>query len=314
MSFAAVFPGQGSQSIGMLANLSDRYPQIRETFQQASDVVGMDLWSLAQHGPSEELNQTRLTQPVMLAAGVAVWRAWDEEGGCRPVLLAGHSLGEYSALVCAGALAFEDAVRVVSERGRLMQEAVPQGVGAMAAILGLSDEKIEELCLQAAEGQVVEPANYNAPGQVLVAGHAAAVERLMALASEAGAKRVVPLPVSVPSHCSLMKPAAEALAEVLAAVDIKPPRIPVIHNYDVAQHADPDEIRQALVHQLDHPVRWVETVETLADEGMMVLFEFGPGKVLSGLNKRIDRSLKVLCVEDSKSMDAGLNLCEEYGV
>lgn len=314
MSLAAVFPGQGSQSIGMLADLSDRFSLVRETFQQASDVLGIDLWSLAQHGPREELDQTALTQPIMLAAGVAVWRAWDEEGGCAPVMLAGHSLGEYTALVCAGSIDYEEAVRLVAERGRLMQLAVPSGEGTMAAILGLSDEKVLELCKEAAQGEVVEAANYNAPGQVVVAGHVAAVERLMNLAREAGAKRVVPLPVSVPSHCSLMTPAADALREVLAKVEIRSPRIPVIHNYDVLQHDDPEEIREALVRQLDHPVRWVETVETLADEGITRVFEFGPGKVLSGLTKRIDRSLKVLCIEDSKSLDAGLNVCEEFGV
>ena len=313
MSFAAVFPGQGSQSIGMLAALSDRYPQVRETFQEASDVLSLDLWPLTQNGPVEELNQTRLTQPIMLTAGTAVWRVWEEEGGCRPDAMAGHSLGEYTALVCAGALRFEDAVRVVAERGRLMQEAVPQGTGAMAAILGLNDDQVGELCAKAAQGEVVEAVNFNAPGQVVVAGHAAAVERLMALATGAGAKRALPLPVSVPSHCSLMTPAAEAMREVLADVEFSAPAIAIAHNYDVAAHADPAGIREALVQQINHPVRWVETIEGFADEGISVVFEFGPGKVLSGLNKRIDRSLKALCVEDGKSTDAALALCEEYG-
>ncbi|APZ43651.1 ACP S-malonyltransferase [Acidihalobacter ferrooxydans] len=313
MSFAAVFPGQGSQSIGMLSALSDRYPQVRETFQQASDVLSLDLWSLVQNGPIEDLNQTRLTQPVMLTAGMAVWNVWSEEGGCRPEMMAGHSLGEYTALVCAGALRFEDAVRVVAERGRLMQDAVAQGVGAMAAILGLTAQQVADLCAEAAAGEVVEAVNFNAPGQVVVAGHAGAVARLMALATEAGAKRALPLPVSVPSHCSLMTPAAEALREVLAGVEFSAPRIPVIHNYDVSAHFDPQSIREALVQQINHPVRWVETVEGFADEGIAVVFEFGPGKVLSGLNKRIDRTLKALCVEDTKSTDAALALCEEFG-
>jgi [acyl-carrier-protein] S-malonyltransferase len=313
MSFAAVFPGQGSQSVGMLAQLSDRYSQVRETFQEASDVLGLDLWSLTQNGPAEELNQTRLTQPVMLTAGAAVWRVWEEEGGCRPDVMAGHSLGEYTALVCAGAMRFEDAVRVVAERGRLMQEAVPQGTGAMAAILGLTDEQVGDLCAKAAQGEVVEAVNFNAPGQVVVAGNAAAVERLMALATNAGAKRALALPVSVPSHCSLMGPAAEVMREVLAGVEFSAPRIPVTHNYDVAAHPDPAGIREALVQQINHPVRWVETIEGFADEGIAVVFEFGPGKVLSGLNKRIDRTLKVLGVEDGKSTDAALALCEEYG-
>lgn len=313
MSFAAVFPGQGSQAVGMLGALSDRYPQVRETFQAASDVLGLDLWSLAQNGPVEELNQTRLTQPLMLAAGTAVWRAWEEEGGCRPDVMAGHSLGEYTAMVCAGAMRFEDAVRVVAERGHLMQEAVPQGAGAMAAILGLSDEQVAALCAEAAQGEVVEAVNFNAPGQVVVAGHTAAVERAMNLATDAGAKRALLLPVSVPSHCSLMNSAAEAMREVLAGVEIQTPRIPVMHNFDVTSYKEPQRIREALVQQINHPVRWVETIEGFADEGIAVVFEFGPGKVLSGLNKRIDRTLKVLCIEDGKSTDTALELCEEYG-
>lgn len=297
----------------MLGALSDRYPQVRETFQAASDVLGLDLWSLAQNGPVEELNQTRLTQPLMLAAGTAVWRAWEEEGGCRPDVMAGHSLGEYTAMVCAGAMRFEDAVRVVAERGHLMQEAVPQGAGAMAAILGLSNEQVAALCAEAAQGEVVEAVNFNAPGQVVVAGHTAAVERAMNLATDAGAKRALLLPVSVPSHCSLMNSAAEAMREVLAGVEIQTPRIPVMHNFDVTSYKEPQRIREALVQQINHPVRWVETIEGFADEGIAVVFEFGPGKVLSGLNKRIDRTLKVLCIEDGKSTDTALELCEEYG-
>ncbi|OBS10753.1 ACP S-malonyltransferase [Acidihalobacter prosperus] len=313
MSIAAVFPGQGSQSIGMLAALSDKYPQVRETFQEASDCLGYDLWSLVQNGPEEELGRTTVTQPAMLAAGVAVWRAWEEEGGCRPEVMAGHSLGEYTALVCAGALAFGDAVRLVAERGRLMQSAVPAGSGAMAAILGLADDQVAALCAKAAAGEVVEAVNFNAPGQVVVAGQSDAVARLMSLASEAGAKRVISLNVSVPSHCTLMKPAADAFADVLRDVTFGVARAPVIHNVDVTAKRDPAEIADALVRQLYNPVRWVETIEGFADEGIRVVFEFGPGKVLSGLNKRIDRSLKVLCVDDVKTLDAALELCEEYG-
>ncbi|AOU98103.1 [acyl-carrier-protein] S-malonyltransferase [Acidihalobacter yilgarnensis] len=313
MSIAAVFPGQGSQSIGMLAALSDKYPQVRETFQEASDCLGYDLWSLVQNGPEGELGQTAVTQPAMLAAGVAVWRAWEEEGGCRPEVMAGHSLGEYTALVCAGALSFGDAVRVVAERGRLMQSAVPEGEGAMAAILGLTDDQVVALCTKAATGEIIEAVNFNAPGQVVVAGHAAAVARLMALATDAGAKRVIPLSVSVPSHCALMRPAAESFGTVLRGVTLSAPRVPVIHNADVVSYTDPASIADALVRQLYSPVRWVETIEGFADEGIRIVFEFGPGKVLSGLNKRIDRSLKVICVDDVKTLDAALELCEEYG-
>lgn len=313
MSIAAVFPGQGSQSIGMLAVLSDKYSLVRDTFQEASDCLGMDLWALVQNGPEEELGRTAITQPAMLAAGVAVWRVWEEEGGCRPEVMAGHSLGEYTALVCAGALEFADAVRIVAERGRLMQSAVPAGTGSMAAVLGLTDEQVIALCSRAAGNQIVEAVNFNAPGQVVVAGHAEAVDRLMALASEAGAKRVISLSVSVPSHCALMKPAAESFAEVLKNTTFNSPRIPIVHNVDATQHAAPAELPELLVRQLYNPVRWVETIEGFADEGIRVVFEFGPGKVLSGLNKRIDRSLKVLCVEDTKTLDAALELCEEYG-
>lgn len=313
MSIAAVFPGQGSQSIGMMAALSDKYPQVQETFQEASDCLGYDLWSLVQNGPEEELGQTSITQPVMLAAGVAVWRVWEEEGGCKPEVMAGHSLGEYTALVCAGGIDFVDAVRVVAERGRLMQSAVPAGVGGMAAILGLNDEQVISLCTKAAEDEILEAVNFNAPGQVVVAGHAHAVERVMALAIDAGAKRAIPLNVSVPSHCALMKPAAELFAKTLASVSFKTPKIPVIQNVDVVAYKEPSAICDALVRQLYSPVRWVETIEGFADEGIRFVFEFGPGKILSGLNKRIDRTLKVICVDDVKTLDAALELCEEYG-
>ncbi len=315
MSFAAVFPGQGSQSLGMLSALADSYPQVRETFMEASDILGQDLWAIVQNGPIEDLNQTQITQPVMLTAGVAVWRVWDDEGGCRPEMIAGHSLGEYTALVCGGALHFADTVRLVAERGRLMQEAVPQGEGAMAAILGLTGPQIGEICHRiTSKKALVEPVNFNTPGQVVIAGHQAAVVLAMGLATDAGAKKVVRLPVSVPSHCALMKPAGDAMRVLLAEVGIKTPAIPVVHNVDAMTHADPGEIREALIAQMDHPVRWVDIIESFADEGTFVVFEFGPGRVLSGLNKRIDRTLKVACIEDPQSLNNALSLCEEFGI
>lgn len=313
MSIAVVFPGQGSQSVGMLDSLSSQYPQVHETFQEASDCLGYDLWSVVKNGPEDKLNQTVVTQPAMLAAGISVWRCWEEEGGCRPNFMAGHSLGEYTALVCAQALSFADAIRVVAERGRLMQQAVPEGSGKMAAVIGLSDKQIIELCTQAEEGQVVEAVNFNAPGQVVVAGDSDAVERLMELAREAGAKRIVPLSVSIPSHCRLMQPAAESFAEVLNDVTFSAPKIPVVQNVDVQTKTNPKEIADGLAQQLYSPVRWVETIENFADEGIRAIFEFGPGKVLSGLNKRIDRTLKTIGVMDTKTIEAALEICEEYG-
>ena len=304
--FSMVFPGQGSQSVGMLSDLSDTFPVVAQTFAEASDVLGYDLWELAQKGPIESLNQTEKTQPAMLASGVAVWRIWQEQQGPAPKLMAGHSLGEYSALVCAGALMFPDAVKLVSERGRFMQTAVPEGSGSMAAILGLEDEVVREVCRSAASGEVVEAVNFNSPGQVVIAGAKDAVERACDLAKEAGAKRAMPLPVSVPSHCALMRPAAERLSEQLAAISISPPAIPVLHNVNVEQVADADGIRELLAAQLYSPVRWVETVQKMAASGCSSLMEAGPGKVLAGLTKRIDRTLAGLPVHDTKSLNQAL--------
>jgi [acyl-carrier-protein] S-malonyltransferase len=303
---AMVFPGQGSQAVGMLAELGAGHDILLETFREASEVLGYDLWALCQQGPAEDLNQTDRTQPAMLAAGVAVWRVWCAQDGARPVLMAGHSLGEYSALVCAGALDFAEAVALVAERGQRMQAAVPAGVGAMAAILGLEDAQVIELCRQAEEGEVVAAVNFNSPGQVVIAGNHAAVERAMALAKTAGAKRALPLPVSVPSHCSLMQPAAEAFAASLARVSLRAPEIPVLHNVDVQAHHDPDAIRAALAQQLYSPVRWVETIQAMGRQGIHHCLEMGPGKVLAGLNKRIDKSIETLPVYDPASLAAAL--------
>lgn len=301
-----VFPGQGSQSVGMLRELAAVHGQVGETFQQASDVLGYDLWKLVCDGPVEELNSTDKTQPAMLAAGVAVWRVWQAEQGVRPSLMAGHSLGEYTALVCSNSMAFEDAIRLVAERGRLMQAAVPAGTGGMAAILGLDDAAVEAVCVQAAENQVLSAVNYNSPGQVVIAGAAAAVERALILAKEAGAKRALPLPVSVPSHCALMQPAAEKLAEQLADVEVNTPEIPVIHNVDADMHAEPDAIRDCLWRQLFSPVQWVNTVAAMPPQGITRLIEAGPGKVLAGLCKRIDKSISAVAVFDPDTLAAAL--------
>lgn len=305
-TLAYVFPGQGSQSVGMLADLAAAHPVVGETFAEASDVLGYDLWQLTQDGPEAQLNQTDRTQPAMLAAGVAVWRVLAQATDKRPAMLAGHSLGEYSALVCAGVLEFSAAVKLVESRARFMQEAVPAGAGAMAAILGLDDDAVREVCRQAAEGEVVEPVNFNAPGQVVIAGGAAAVERAVAQAKAAGARRAVPLPVSVPSHCSLMQPAAEALSAELARSDLRPPSIDVIHNVDVHAHSDVNEIRELLARQLHNPVRWVETIQHMQAEGVTRLIECGPGKVLAGLNKRIAKEMTALPVYDPTSLEAAL--------
>ncbi len=307
MAFAVVFPGQGSQSIGMLADLANEFSEVGETFAEASDVLGYDLWALCQNGPEADLNQTDKTQPAMLAAGVAVWRAWRSAGGDKPSAFAGHSLGEYTALVAAGALQFADAVKLVEQRGRFMQQAVPAGQGAMAAVLGLTDPEVIAVCDQASAGDVVQAVNFNSPGQVVIAGATAAVERAVELAKEKGAKRALVLPVSVPSHCSLMEPAAEQLRLALADVQISVPSIDVIHNCDVAVHKDAASIRDALVKQLYSPVRWVETVKYISDEGMEQVVECGPGKVLAGLTKRIDKSLKALPVVDVASLQGALN-------
>lgn len=305
-SLAFVFPGQGSQSVGMMQGWGER-PEVRFTFSEASDALGQDLWSLVSEGPADLLNQTIHTQPAMLAADVAVWRVWQAAGGIQPALLAGHSLGEYAALVVAGAVGFSDAIKLVRFRAEAMQAAVPEGVGAMAAILGLDDEVVRAVCEAAAAGEVVEAVNLNSPGQVVIAGNKAAVERAMALAKEKGAKRALPLPVSVPSHSSLMRPAAEKLLVHLQEVTIKAPTIPVLHNSDVQSHAEPDAIRAALARQLHTPVRWVETMQALKAAGMARVFECGPGKVLTGLGKRIDDSVPMLALVDEISLQTALN-------
>ena len=302
MTLAFVFPGQGSQSVGMLNAIGDALPIIKQTFAEASDALGYDLWQLVSQGPEEKLNQTQHTQPAMLAAGVAVWRAWQSQGGAQPVVMAGHSLGEYSALTCAGAMTFQDAVRLVADRGQFMQQAVPTGHGGMAAILGLEDEEVRKLCQQAAGGEVLEAVNYNSPGQVVVAGTAAAVARAVEQAKAAGAKRAVVLPVSVPSHCALMHPAAERMAERLQQITIQTPTIPVLHNTHVQAETDPQAIRAALVRQIESPVRWVETIQKMAADGVDKLVECGPGKVLTGLNKRIVKETQTLPVYDPDSL------------
>ena len=288
MIFAFFFPGQGSQSLGMMNGFEGR-AVVEATFDEASAALGQDLWAMMNGSDAAPINETVNTQPLMLAAGVATYRAYLEAGGKTPAVVAGHSLGEYSALVAAGALSFADAVKLVRLRAELMQSAVPQGVGAMAAVLGLDDDQVQAICAQAAQGEVVEAVNFNSPGQVVIAGNVAAVERAMAAAKEAGAKRALPLPVSVPSHCSLMKPAAEKLAEALQNVAIHTPQIRVIHNADVAAYDDADKIKDALVRQLYSPVRWTETVNALVAEGIAESAECGPGKVLAGLAKRINK-------------------------
>jgi len=304
--FAFIFPGQGSQSLGMLKGLARDYRPVTDTFAEASAVLGFDLWSLVQDGPAERLDLTYNTQPAMLAAGVAVWRVWQERGGPNPMAMAGHSLGEYSALVCANALAFSDAVALVAERGRLMQAAVPAGKGAMAAIIGLGDQLVQEVCTQAAQSEVVEAVNFNAPGQVVIAGDRPAVERAMVLAKGAGAKRALALSVSVPSHCALMKPAAERLGERLAETRLTAPEIPVVHNVNVEGTKDPMLIRELLTRQLYSPVRWVETVQALCQRGASSLVESGPGKVLTGLTRRTDASVGSLAIYDPDTLEKAL--------
>ncbi len=303
---SVIFPGQGSQSVGMLAELANDWPQVSETFAQASETLGYDLWALIQGGPESDLNQTDKTQPAMLAAGIACWRVWLAAGGVTPTYLAGHSLGEYTALVAAGAIDFAAAVKLVQTRGQLMQAAVPQGQGAMAAILGLTDTQVIEVCAHAAQGGVVQAVNFNAPGQVVIAGTSAAVERAANAAKQAGAKRALMLPVSVPSHCSLMSEAATKLLESLNELEIKTPEIKVIHNVDVASHKSADAIRDVLVKQLYSPVRWVETVQALSASGAISLVECGPGKVLAGLTKRINREVTALPVFDAASLAKAL--------
>lgn len=303
MSLAIVFPGQGSQSVGMMQGFGE-LGVVEQTFLEANAILNEDLWTMVRAGPPEALNLTVNTQPVMLVAGVACWRAWQERKGPMPAWFAGHSLGEYSALVAAEAMRFEDALPLVRFRAQAMQEAVPEGTGGIAAILGLDDERLREVCEEAAQGEVLEPANLNSPGQVVIAGHRAAVERGMALAKEKGAKRAVMLPMSAPSHCSLMKPAAERLRERLEAVEVRKPIVPVIHNRFVAAFDDPARIRQALVEQLYNPVRWIETVRFLGHKGVRRIVECGPGKVLTGLSKRIVPDIECIAIQDSAALAA----------
>ena len=296
--FACIFPGQGSQHVGMLSRSAIEFPSIRHAFDEASAVLGYDLWDLAQAGPQENQNLTERTQPLILTASVALWRLWCERGGELPAFLAGHSLGEFSALVCAGALDFQDAVALVRNRGSYMQDAVPVGQGAMAAVLGLDDALVAEACVEAAHGQVVQAVNLNAPGQVVIAGHAEAVERAIAACKARGARRALPLPVSAPFHTSLMKPAADRLAEDLAAITIRSPLIPVVHNVHAKPETDPDLIRELLVRQIYSPVLWVACVQFMRDNEIGRFAEIGPGKVLCGLCKRIDSSLTCVGLED----------------
>lgn len=304
--FAMVFPGQGSQAVGMLGELAADYPVVENTFREASAALGYDLWQLTQQGPAEELNKTWQTQPALLAASVAIYRVWQEKGGKAPAMMAGHSLGEYSALVCAGVLDFAEAIKLVELRGKLMQEAVPEGTGAMQAIIGLDDAAIQQACEESAQGQVVSPVNFNSPGQVVIAGNKEAVERAGAACKAAGAKRALPLPVSVPSHCALMKPAADKLALALENITFNAPVFPVVNNVDVKCETSPEAIRSALVRQLYSPVRWTGCVELMAAEGITSLLEVGPGKVLTGLTKRIVDTLTAAAVNDPASLSAAL--------
>jgi [acyl-carrier-protein] S-malonyltransferase len=306
---AFLFPGQGSQSVGMLSGLAEAQPEVEKTFRTASEVLGYDVWDLVLNGPEERLNSTQYTQPAMLAAGVAAWRAWCEKSEVRPGWMAGHSLGEYTALVCAGALGFEDGLRLVAERARLMQEAVPPEVGAMAAVLGLNDEQVVAVCKQASsETEIVTAANFNAPGQVVIAGHRPAVARAIDLAKAEGAKRAVLLPVSVPSHCPLMQPAAERFKPILEAMPIESPAIGVVHNVDVAMHPAPEVIRSALQKQLYGSVRWADTILFMSQQGVDRFVECGPGKVLAGLNKRIVADVKTEAIFDPSSLAKALDL------
>ena len=301
---ALVFPGQGSQTVGMLADLYAEYDVVRDTFAESSAALGYDLWQLVANGPEADLNETHRTQPALLTASVAIWRLWQQQGGATPDYLAGHSLGEYSALVCAGVLSLGDAVSLVEKRGQYMQTAVPAGTGAMSAIIGLDDALIAKACDEAAQGEVVSPVNFNSPGQVVIAGNKAAVEQANELCKAAGAKRALPLPVSVPSHCALMKPAAARLASDLASMSFNAPSFAVVNNVDVAIAADEAAVKDALVRQLYSPVRWTETIEWLSAQGVTQVVEIGAGKVLNGLVKRINRDLEVSSVNDLASFKA----------
>ncbi len=302
-NLAFVFPGQGSQSVGMLQELAASYPEVKHIFERASDALNKDLWSLVVNGSEEELNQTENTQPVMLAAGFAVWNVWCKNSAVRPDWVAGHSLGEYTALVCSSAMYFEDAIKLVAARGKLMQEAVPVGVGAMAAILGLEDHEVVKACNESAGNEVVSAVNFNAPGQVVIAGHIGAVERTMVTAKAMGAKRAVLLPVSVPSHCALMHPAAEKLDAYLQNTAVDMPKMTLIHNVDVASHSAPEVIRNALKEQLYRPVHWVDSIKFMHDQGVTRFVECGPGKVLIGLNKRIAKDAEHYSIYNPETLN-----------
>jgi [acyl-carrier-protein] S-malonyltransferase len=305
---AFVFPGQGSQKVGMLAELAGQFDIVKETFDIASSALGYDLWDLVQNGNDEELSKTHITQPAILTASFAVYQVWKLQGGSDPVIMAGHSLGEYSALTCAGALAFGDAVGLVQRRGQLMQDAVPLGVGSMAAIIGLEDDEIMAACEQAREGEEVAAVNFNSPGQVVIAGHAGAVARAGELCKAAGAKRALPLAVSAPFHSALMKPAAEKFAADLNAVNISMPQVPVLQNFGLKCSSDPEQIRSNLVNQIYNAVPWVDTINQFARSGITKVIEMGPGKVLNGLNKRIQPEMEVISVNDPASLEAAAQL------
>ncbi len=297
MSFSIVFPGQGSQAIGMMSELAEQHSLVKNLYLEASDVLNVDLWAMTQEGPIESLLQTENTQPALLTAGVAAWRVWQELGGPNPNMMAGHSLGEYTALVCAGALSFADGVALVRDRGRYMQEAVPEGEGAMAAVLGLEDDVVREVCAAAAEGDILQAVNFNAPGQVVIAGSAAAVLRGAEQLKVAGARRALPLPVSIPAHSSLMSPASDRLAERIASIDLSMPAIPVLHNCNIQVAESSEQIAASLVTQLDSPVRWVESIQAMHQQGIETFIESGPGRVLGGMIKRIVTGVNIGCIE-----------------
>ena len=312
MQFAFVFPGQGSQSVGMMQEFADSYPIIKQAYEQASDAISVDLWKLVSSGPEEQLNQTENTQPAMLTASYAIWQIWASATGQMPTVMAGHSFGEVSALTCGGAMPFNTAVKLARKRGELMQNAVPAGSGAMAAVLGLEDEKLNQICQSISkDGSVVEAVNYNAPGQVVVAGHSSGVDLLVEQAKQLGAKRALKLPVSVPAHSSLMRSAAELFAQELAEIEFLPPNPGVLHNATLSIAGEAQQIREALTAQLFSPVRWVQTIKNISGQGIECLLEIGPGKVLTGLHKRIDKSLTSICVCDNKSLELAIKTIGE---
>ncbi len=306
MAFAYIFPGQGSQSLGMMVDLAATYPEVKQTFEQGSEVLGQNLWDLVTDGPEQELNRTENTQPIMLCASIATWRIWQQQFEATPTCMAGHSFGEYTALVCAGALDFTTALPLAKYRGQVMQQAVPEGQGAMAAVLGLDNQQLAEVCAQASQEQVVQAVNYNAPGQTVIAGNSEAVDRAVELAKAAGAKRALILPLSVPSHSSLMQPAAEKLQAYLNDMSMHSPQIDVIQNVDVQAYTNVSDIKDALYRQLFNPVRWVETIQHMVADGVNAFIELGPGKVLTGLSKRIDRKVPCYAVHDPKSLEQTL--------